>query len=102
MTKQTRLFLLGLLALSLAGCGANQEILKSGKDSPTPVSVESARNTIDRDLQDLMGWRTSTGPGRLGHIYTDDAHLSGPLAHRLQLEGPGRAGAFVKGMNTAN
>jgi ectoine hydroxylase-related dioxygenase (phytanoyl-CoA dioxygenase family) len=64
------------------------------------VSQERAA-TFDRALQDLMGWRTSTGPGRLGHIYTDDAHLSGPLAHRLQLEGPGRAGAFVRGMNTA-
>jgi hypothetical protein len=45
--------LLVFLLLSLAGCGANQEILKSGKGSPTPGAAEPTRNTIDRDLQEF-------------------------------------------------
>lgn len=59
--------------------------------------------TFDPELQALIGWRPSTGPGRLGHIYTDDAHLSGPLAHRLRVdEDRTTTGRFVTGMNSAN
>lgn len=45
------------------------------------VSQERAA-TFSTELQDLIGYRTNRG-GILGHIYTDEAHLSGPLAHRL-------------------
>jgi len=59
--------------------------------------------TFDPELQALIGWRPSSGPGRLGHIYTDDAHLSGPLARRLRVdEDRSPTGRFVTGMNSAN
>lgn len=37
---------------------------------------------FDPELQGLIGYRTNRG-GILGHIHSDEAHLSGPLAHRL-------------------
>lgn len=47
------------------------------------VSQERAA-TFDPELQAIMGYRSSRG-AVLGHTYCDDAHLSGPLAHRLAL-----------------
>jgi len=45
------------------------------------ISQERA-TTFDPELQSLIGYRTNRG-GVLGHIYTDEDHLSGPMAHRL-------------------
>ena len=37
----------------LAACGANESILKSGKETPARVSVESKKSSFDQDLESM-------------------------------------------------
>jgi hypothetical protein len=39
-------------SLSLA-CGPNEEILKSGKDSPTPANVENPKTSIGQEIESM-------------------------------------------------
>ena len=41
-----------LSALGVA-CGPNQEILKSGKDSPTPANVETPKSTVGAEVANM-------------------------------------------------
>ena len=52
ITSLRHVVLVVISSLMLA-CGANQEILKSGKESPAPSAAEPAKNSIDRDLQEF-------------------------------------------------
>src|SRR5690349_3314266 len=42
-----------MLLLVLAGCGANENILKSGKETPAQVNTQPAANQFARDLQEF-------------------------------------------------
>ena len=47
------------------------------------VSIPQERAALFEDeLQQLLGWLPSPTRG-LGHIYTDERHRQGPLAHKL-------------------
>lgn len=37
----------------VASCGANDEMLKSGRESPNPASVESPKSTIDDEINNM-------------------------------------------------
>jgi len=44
--------LLAALSSSLTtSCGANEQILKSGKESPPPANVESPKSTLDQEIE---------------------------------------------------
>ena len=49
------IFKIGLLSVLsfFAGCSANEEILKSGKQSPTPANVESPQSTVDQEIESM-------------------------------------------------
>ena len=52
-TTVNSLILAGL-ACVLAACGANEGILKSGKETPAPPSADApARSSVDRDLEEM-------------------------------------------------
>ena len=42
-----------LLVLFITACGPNEQILKSGKESPTPVSVETPQSTVDAEISNM-------------------------------------------------
>ena len=47
------------------------------------MSIPQERAALFEDeLQQLLGWLPSPTRG-LGHIYTDERHRQGPLAHKL-------------------
>ena len=48
----SRLLLCSLL-LGMAGCSANEQILKSGKESPTPAVVQNAKSDFDEQIESL-------------------------------------------------
>jgi hypothetical protein len=49
------IFKIGLLSVLsfFAGCSANEQILKSGKQSPTPANVESPQSTVDQEIESM-------------------------------------------------
>ncbi|MFL6374155.1 MAG: hypothetical protein ACJ73D_05765 [Pyrinomonadaceae bacterium] len=42
-----------LIPCALSSCSANEQILKSGKESPTPTNVESTKSDLDEQIQSL-------------------------------------------------
>lgn len=40
-------------SIFLLACGANQEILNSGKASPSPANVTSAKSTLDDEINNM-------------------------------------------------
>jgi hypothetical protein len=54
--KRSREDILVVFASSLmffSACGANQEILNSGKYSPTPANVESPKSTLGQEIENM-------------------------------------------------
>jgi hypothetical protein len=52
--RQIRFVVLGLyVPMVLAACSANEQILKSGKDSPTPINVQSQKSDLEEQLESL-------------------------------------------------
>ena len=49
------IFKIGLLSVLsfFAGCSANEEILKSNKQSPTQANVESPQSTVDQEIESM-------------------------------------------------
>ncbi len=50
--KKTSLIAAALSFLT-AACGANEGVLRSGRGTPAPSNVESAKTTIDRDIDEM-------------------------------------------------
>lgn len=48
-----RLLALTLVAMLAAGCGANETILKSGRESPPPANAAPSLPTFEKDLDDM-------------------------------------------------
>ena len=46
-----RLHLVSFSLLALCSCGANEQILRSGKDSPSPANVGSPKSTLDQEIE---------------------------------------------------
>lgn len=52
--RMSRTISLAALISLLAACGANENILKSGKETPAPPSADApAISTMDRDLEEM-------------------------------------------------
>ena len=50
---RSRLLLCLLLFVLTTACGPNEQILKSGKESPTPASVETPQSTVDAEISNM-------------------------------------------------
>lgn len=46
-------FVLSLITALFSGCGANENILKSGKETPSPVNAVSPRSSFEQDLESM-------------------------------------------------
>ena len=65
MTRLARLSaaaLIGGCVFAAVGCGANDKILQSGKEPPTPAKAENPKSSFDEDLEAM---RTA----RFGYIF---------------------------------
>jgi len=51
--KSSKINGLAFLAVLLASCGANDKILRSGRETPAPASVGSATSTFESDLESV-------------------------------------------------
>ncbi len=43
----------GIIGIFCAGCGANESVLKSGRETPAQANVEPAKTTIERDIDEM-------------------------------------------------
>ncbi|MBP9664336.1 MAG: hypothetical protein KBD94_06905 [Pyrinomonadaceae bacterium] len=41
----------GVIGIFCAGCGANESVLKSGRETPVQANVEPAKTTIETDIE---------------------------------------------------
>lgn len=49
----SRIILLAAFAILFAACGANEGILKSGKDTPSSSNIQPGKSSFDQDLDSM-------------------------------------------------